>query len=270
VTETTRDDEFPEPSDGVEIKFSFSGGHVPDVLDAFDLREESAERMRIYFFDALVADGAEPRLRLLTAAMILRLRHVVDGPDNSTLKLRPAVADRLTGPWRAGSPHDDDYRVEYDWGTRRVLAASLERRVAADDIEEVVAGRRPLRKAFSDEQESLLEDCGPELAHPFDGLDVAGPITALRWRELEVEAFSGGGGVGGEKKEKKKRRGPLPRAERWDYEGGRSFVELSVRVKNPHKAPERRAELVDLLERRRLVPDRGATKTETVLRDLLS
>jgi hypothetical protein len=255
VTETTRDDEFPEPSDGVEIKFSFSGGHVPDVLDAFDLREESAERMRIYFFDALVADGAEPRLRLLTAAMILRLRHVVDGPDNSTLKLRPAVADRLTGPWRAGSPHDDDYRVEYDWGTRRVLAASLERRVAADDIEEVVAGRRPLRKAFSDEQESLLEDCGPELAHPFDGLDVAGPITALRWRELEVEAFSGGSAL---------------RAERWDYEGGRSFVELSVRVKNPHKAPERRAELVDLLERRRLVPDRGATKTETVLRDLLS
>jgi hypothetical protein len=187
--------------------------------------------------------------------MILRLRHVVDGPDNSTLKLRPAVADRLTGPWRAGSPHDDDYRVEYDWGTRRVLAASLERRVAADDIEEVVAGRRPLRKAFSDEQESLLEDCGPELAHPFDGLDVAGPITALRWRELEVEAFSGGSAL---------------RAERWDYEGGRSFVELSVRVKNPHKAPERRAELVDLLERRRLVPDRGATKTETVLRDLLS
>jgi hypothetical protein len=255
VTETTRDDEFPEPSDGVEIKFSFSGGHVPDVLDAFDLREESAERMRIYFFDALVADGAEPRLRLLTAAMILRLRHVVDGPDNSTLKLRPAVADRLTGPWRAGSPHDDDYRVEYDWGTRRVLAASLERRVAADDIEEVVAGRRPLRKAFSDEQESLLEDCGPELAHPFDGLDVAGPITALRWRELEVEGFSGGSAL---------------RAERWDYDGGRSFVELSVRVKNPHKAPERRAELVDLLERRRLVPDRGATKTETVLRDLLS
>jgi len=255
VTETTRDDEFPEPSDGVEIKFSFSGDRVPEVLDSFDLREESAGRMRIHFFDALVADAGEPYLRLLTAGTILRLRHVVDGPDNSTLKLRPAVADRLTGRWRAGSAHDDDYRVEYDWGTRRVLAASLEHRVAADDIEEIVAGRHPLGKAFSGEQEALLQDCGPELAHPFEGLDVAGPITALRWRDLEVEAFSGGSAL---------------RAERWDYDGGRSFVELSVRVKNPQKAPQRRAELIDLLERRRLAPDRGATKTETVLRDLLS
>jgi hypothetical protein len=75
--------------------------------------------------------------------VILRLRHVMDGPDNSTLKLRRAVADRLTGPWRAGSVHEADYRLEYDWGLRRVLAASLERRVNSDQIEDIVAGRRP-------------------------------------------------------------------------------------------------------------------------------
>jgi hypothetical protein len=251
----TRDDEFPEPSDGVEIKFSFSDDGVPAVLDSFDLSEVSAERLRIYFFDALGEDAGEPHLRLLEAGVVLRLRHVVDGPDNSTLKLRPAVADRLVGPWRTGSQHDGDYRVEYDWGARKVLAASLERRVAADDIDDVVAGRRPLRDAFAGEQDTLLRQCGPLLADPFDGLDVAGPITALRWRELEVEGSGGGSGL---------------RAERWDYDGRRTFVELSVRVKDAGKARDRRARLIDLLKQRHLTPDDGVTKTETVLRELLS
>jgi hypothetical protein len=255
VTETPEAEEFQEPSDGVEIKFSFSGDRGRAVVDSFELREESAETLRIFFFDALDRDPDQPRLRLLRAGVILRLRRVVDGPDNSTLKLRPAVADRLTGPWRAGSQHDDDYRVEYDWGARRVLAASMEHRLGADEIDEVIDGRRPLRDAFSGEQDDFLRECGPGLVDPFDGLQVAGPIAALRWRELEVEGFRAGSAL---------------RAERWDYEGGRSFVELSIRVKNPEKAPERRARLIDLLEQRQLVPDEGATKTETVLRDLLS
>jgi hypothetical protein len=255
VTETKTADEFPEPSDGVEIKFSFSDDRVSAVLDSFDLREESAEQLRIIFFDALREGAGAPRLRLLEAGVILRLRHVLDGPDNSTLKLRPVEPDRLTAPWRAGSLHEGDYRVEYDWGVHRVLAASLESRVAADDIEEVVAGRRPLRDAFSGEQEALLRECGPALADPFDGLHVAGPIAALRWRDLEVDGFSGGSAL---------------RAERWDYDGARSFIELSVRVKDPGKALDRRARLIALLERRQLTADQGGTKTEAVLRDLLS
>jgi hypothetical protein len=185
--------------------------------------------------------------------VILRLRHVMDGPDNSTLKLRRAVADRLTGPWRAGSVHEADYRLEYDWGLRRVLAASLERRVNSDQIEDIVAGRRPLGDAFSGEQEALLGEGGPGLADPFDDLDVAGPITALQWRDLEVNGFRGGSAL---------------RAERWDYDG-RSFIELSVRVKDAGKASERRARLVVLLEQRRLIPDQDA-RSEAALRDLLS
>jgi hypothetical protein len=243
---------FPVPVDGVEIKFSFSGDGVGDVRNAFDLAEGSAaRRMTVSFLDARPAAGGRPRL--LAAGVVLRLRHVVDHADESTLKLRPAVAERLTDPWRAGSHHDDGYRVEYDWGTRPVLAASLDHELRAGRIRDVVARRRPLRDAFSGEQEELLRACGPRLAAPFDGLGVAGPVRAHRW-DLQVPGLPGSS--------------PL-RAEQWEYADDRRFVELSVRVPTADAAACR-DRLSELLDRRGLTPDQGATtKTETVLLDLL-
>jgi hypothetical protein len=243
---------FPTAVDSVEIKFSFSGDGARDVLGAFDLAEESAaRRMTVSFLDVRPVDGGRPRL--LAAGVVLRLRHVVDAADESTLKLRPAVAERLTVPWLAGSHHDDGYRVEYDWGAEPVLAASLDHELRAGRIRDVVAHRRPPRDAFSGEQEELLRACGPRLAAPFDGLGVAGPVHAHRW-DLEVAGFSGSSRL---------------RAEQWEYAGDGRFVELSVRVPTA-EAVDCRARLIGLLDRRRLTPDRGATtKTETVLLDLL-
>ena len=99
-----------------------------------------------------------------------------------------------------------------------------------------------------------MRECGPPITDPFDGLHVAGPISARRW-DLAVENFRGEYAL---------------RVERWEYEGDRSFVEISLRSKDPGKAADRHAHLMDLLERRHLTPDQGATKTETGLRDLLS
>jgi hypothetical protein len=249
---TAGDVVFPVPVDGVEVKFSFSGDRAGNVRDAFDLADRSAARtMTVSFLDARPADGGRPRL--LAAGLVLRLRHVVDHADESTLKLRPAAAERLTDPWRAGTHHDDGYRLEYDWGTRPVLAASLDHELRAERIRDVVAGDRPARDAFSDEQEALLRECGPRLAAPFDDLGVAGPVRAHRW-DLEVPGLAGS---------------PPLRAEQWEYAGDRRFVELSVRVPAADAA-DCRARLADLLDGRRLTPDRGATtKTETVLLDLL-
>ena len=42
MNETTSTPAFPDPSDGVEIKFSFSADRVAVLLDSFGLREESA------------------------------------------------------------------------------------------------------------------------------------------------------------------------------------------------------------------------------------
>jgi hypothetical protein len=256
MTPDTDEPVYPWSSDGVEIKFSFSGAAADSVLDSFDLEESAAERMTIHFFDALAQNHDEPRLRLLDGGLVLRVRLLEDGSGNTTLKLRPANGDRLIGPWQAGTDHDGDYRVEYDWGVQRVLAASLDDGVAADAVGPVLGrGLRSRREAFSKEQRALLRQCGPDLADPFDRLDDAGPIRARRWRDLDVDGLTGNSAL---------------RAERWEYGDGRAFVELSVRVKKTAKAEERRHQLQDVLRQRSLVPDQGGTKTEAVLRDLLS
>jgi hypothetical protein len=248
--------QFPAPVDGVEIKFSFSGAEaVAAVKESFGLGTTAAQRLSIYFFDALVDDAVPPRLRLLDDGVVLRLRHLVGDPDNSTVKLRPAVADRLAGAWRPGTDHAGDYRVEYDWGTQPVLAASLEDRVDGDDIKKIVAHPRRLATAFSHEQKAFLEACRPGMADVFDGLYVAGPIAALRWREIAVEESAHVGTL---------------RAEQWDCDGRLSFIEVSTRISHPDQAPDRRARLVELLKSRDLTPDEGSTKTETVLRFLLA
>jgi len=256
MTTDTGEPTFRWPSDGVEVKFSFSGAEAESVLDSFDLKEPDAERMTVHFFDALATGDDVPRLRLLDRGLVLRVRLLEDGSGTTTLKLRPADGDRLIGPWQAGTEHDGDYRVEYDWGVRRVLAAGLDHDVAAAAVEPVLGrGLRSRRDAFSEEQRALLRECGPDLDAPFDRLDDAGPIRALRWRELEADDFTGKSAL---------------RAERWEYGDGRSFVELSLRVKKPEKAQERRDRLAELLRERTLVPDQSGTKTEAVLRDLLS
>jgi hypothetical protein len=65
MDETTTD-LFPAPSDGVEITFS-SGDRGRAVVDSFDQGEVLAERMRMFFVDALIGDADAQRLRLLEA-----------------------------------------------------------------------------------------------------------------------------------------------------------------------------------------------------------
>src|ERR671926_48695 len=101
---------FPWPSDGVEIKFSFSGPVADAVLASFDLEEATAERMTIPLFDALMhgaeMHGAEPRFRLLDQGLVLRARLPDDGSEgDTTLELRPADGARLTGNCQPGTEH---------------------------------------------------------------------------------------------------------------------------------------------------------------------
>jgi hypothetical protein len=240
------------PVDGVEIKFTFSGDHLKSAAKWLGLETSAAEEQVVYFFDTLITDEEQDRLRLLDAGVILRLREVAEGPDNSTLKLRPALAERLTGAWRAGSKHQDDYRVEYDWSAQPVLAASVESKVKPGKIPQIVSGRQPLRNAFSEEQETFLRKCGPALDDPFDHLEAAGPIAALRWRDLNVDGFTG-----------------KLRAEQWTYGEGPSFLEISARSRDVDRAADLRTELLGLVEQQGLTMAAGAAKTETVLRSLL-
>jgi hypothetical protein len=120
--------------DGVEIKFTVADDGVDAALSAFGLGPAGATRQTVSFFDVLEAP-APVAPRLLRAGVVLRLREKADGSGKTTLKLRPAEEDRLTGDWAAGADRVVyDYKVEYDWARTPVLAASVDRDVDAEEI----------------------------------------------------------------------------------------------------------------------------------------
>lgn len=229
-----------------EIKFTFAGADVAAAISSYDLDRAAADRRTIFFLDERTGNG----LRLFDAGVVLRLRGRDDDTGDGTLKLRPAPADRLTGRWLPGTEHKDEYRVEYDWARKPVLAASVVADLDPEVFAEVISGDRKPKQAFTDEQQDFLKRCGPGLDHPFRGLRLAGPIIALRWSGL---TWPGSADL---------------RAEQWTYLVDRTFLELSLKVPFA-EAPAYRDLLTADIERRGLRVDNATTKTETVLRDLL-
>ena len=231
---------------GTEIKFTLPADQVPAGLAAFGLRESDADVRAIYFVDRANHAG-DPWL--FRHHVILRARRDPDGSGDVTVKLRPAVADRLTGRWRPGIEHRADYRVELDWAREKVLAASVEEKIDSN-IEALLAG--PRKRTFSHEQQDFLRRCGPELDTPMRDLRNLGPVAALRWKDIEAGRVTG------------------LRAERWTWHGDRTFLELSLRCAGEDEATEQRALLVAELQKLGLeLDDSAITKTEAVLRDLL-
>jgi hypothetical protein len=226
---------------GVEIKFTLPGDQVAAGLTAFDLREDDAESVLVYFLDRLDAAG-DPWL--FGHHVVLRVRREPDDSGDVTAKLRPVELDRLSGRWRPGTDHDRaEYTVEYDWAGEKRLSASVKVK-HRDGVADLLDG--PRKQVFSAEQQDFLRRCGPELEQPMRDLAVAGPIAARRW-SLDDDL----------------------KAEQWTWGAGHTFLELSVRCSDDDAA-DRRARLAADLERLGLKPDEGATtKTEAVLRDLL-
>lgn len=238
---------------GTEVKFTLPADQVLAGLAAFDLTDRKADKLAIHFFDRLDETG-EPWL--FGKHVILRVRRDVDDSDEPldsgdvTAKLRPAKEARLTGKWRPGTEHGDEYTVEKDWANKIVLAASL-RVKHASGIPGLLEGRP--KEALSQEQQDFLRKCGPELEHPMRDLRVTGPIAGRKWKDLTA--------------------GPVTdlRAEKWTWgEGGRSFLEFSLRCDNDDEAAKQRELLRAEIEHRGLrLDDSATTKTQTVLRDLL-
>jgi hypothetical protein len=235
--------------DGVEIKFTVADDGVDAALNAFGLGPVGTTRQTVSFFDVLPAPApAVPRL--LRAGVVLRLREKDDGSGKTTLELRPAQEDRLTGDWAAGADRVDDYKVEYDWASTPVLAASVDRDVEAEEIGAATGSGGSLRDLFSGPQRLFLKDCGPALDAPWRDLRVAGPIVALRWNDVGGGAFTGQKDL---------------RAERW-HGAGLTFLEVSARVDDVDDAGRARADLLVELTGRGITPDPTTdSKTEIML-----
>ena len=167
----------------------------------FGLDRSTAESREIYFFDT-------PWLACFRRNVVLRARMIRNGPDDSTVKIRPVDPDRIAPRWK----RLEGFKLEADVaGARIVRSASLTAPQQRGEIEAVAAGERALRKLFSADQERFLEANVPARV-PFGSLRVLGPVAVLRW---------------------KSRHEALPReltAEEWLLPDGTDLLELSIKV----------------------------------------
>jgi hypothetical protein len=174
--------------DAVEIKVTVPAARAFRARTALGLRDDRGERRRLYFCEAVSRPAGQRSL--LERGVILRLRQRGGGPDDSTVRLRPARRSRLTSTWtEAGGWVGERLRVEADWsGGRRVLAASLVADVSRGGIADLLAGRRTARPLFTERQRRFLRECAG-IAVDFDALAPLGPISARRWGHLVVGGF---------------------------------------------------------------------------------
>ncbi len=112
---------------------------------------EEPETRTIYFFDT-------PELTLFDAGLVLRARKVKGDTDDSTVKLRPVDPARIPIQWM----ETEGFEIEMDRvGDKEVVSAKLSMDQGQGEIDDAIAGGRPLRKLFSDDQERLISEFGP-------------------------------------------------------------------------------------------------------------
>jgi len=185
----------------VEIKVTIRAEQEMKTVRLLGLDRSTAESREIYFFDT-------PQLACFGRNVVLRARLIEHGRDDSTVKIRPVDPARISPLWT----RLEGFKLEADVaGIKVVRSASLTCSQKHGEIEDVAAGKRPLRKLFSSEQERFLE-VNALVAVPFDALRVLGPISVLRWQS---------------------RREGLPgelTAEEWRLPDGTDLLELSVKV----------------------------------------
>lgn len=225
-------------SDGplVELKVTVERDATAAARSTLRLRHERAERRWVHFYDT-------PELSLFGEGLILRARKVADGEDDSTVKVRPLVADDAPAEI-AGA---DGFECETDWLLDRTVAScKLSADQGTGEIDEVAAGVRELEKLFSPEQEDFITWAAPD-APSLEELDDLGPVDVWVWRI-------------------RSRRLPAQvTAEHWVIDGAGELLEISMRV------PETDAEdamdaLLGWLESRGIaVSDTQETKTRWVL-----
>ena len=215
-----------DPSIGaIEIKITATARDEDAVRAALDSEDVEPERREIYFFDTFGLD-------LFEAGVVLRARLVRDGPDDSTVKLRPVVPERLSDDWK----QTEGFEVELDAvGDEPICSAKLTVDQHRGEIREVAAGERAIRKLFSEAQERLLGEFGSaDLG--WDELAVLGPIDVRKWK-VEPRGF------------------PYEvTIEEWVFPDRSDLVELSVKVE-PGDYATARAAFTEFLRGKELDPE---------------
>jgi hypothetical protein len=202
----------------VEIKITAQVNNEDLVRAALERSGEEPENRRVYFFDT-------PSLELFESGVVLRARAVQDDTDDSTVKLRPVDPTTLDEAWK----RTDGFEIELDGvGDAMICSAKLSVDQKRDEIDEVAAGTRPLRKLFSQEQERLLVEHAPRPIS-WEELTVLGPVAVRKWK-VEPEDFD-----------------DEIVAEEWTLPDGSDLIELSIKVE-PERSREGSESFMAFLE----------------------
>lgn len=224
-----------------EVKVGVPASSIARALQALELKEAQGEARTVWFYDT-------PVLELFDKGIILRSRHGVGEPDDTTVKLRPMDASKADPSWSSVK----GFKCEQDRTARQlVTSCSLTRAAKRGAIDAAAKGPPAIAELFDDQQQSFMREYAP-LPIDWASLRALGPIDARVW---------------------KVRSRPLDRklgVERWRLPDGTELLEISTRV-SASEAEKLQVDLAQYLATLGLEADPdSATKTRFALEKLVS
>lgn len=220
----------------VEVKVTVPETSRRSALAALGIDPLEVQLRQVYFFDTF-------DLALNACGLIVRARRVKSKGDDSVVKLRRANLDGL--PNRLGKSPNLVLEVDAMPGGY-VCSASMKGSLGATDVKDVAAGRRPINKLYSKEQQAFFAAFAPH-GLELSGLSVLGPINVFKLR------FSPAGF---------KRKLV---AEQWNYPDGSRILELSTKA-SPDQAIQAALDVRSLLSKVGVnLSGEQLTKTKTAL-----
>jgi hypothetical protein len=161
--------ELTKGADSVELKLTVPASDRSSGAAALGVDPLNAQIRQVYFFDT-------PDLKLYESGVVVRARRVQQKGDDTVVKLRPVVPEKLPPELRR-SPN---FGVEVDaMPGGYVCSGSMKRALSKVDVNDVVMGKRPLRKLFSKEQRALYAAHAP-VGLELDDLSTLGPVFVLK------------------------------------------------------------------------------------------
>ena len=162
-------------ADRVELKLTVPGPARGAACAALGVDFARVHADRVYYLDT------EDRT-LHRQGVVVRVRSIARGPDDSVVKLRPVSPGAIPAALRLSR----QFVVEVDaMPGSFVCSGALKARLGAHDVERAMARRRPLRALFSGPQLRLLAARLPRQAG-IDDLAVLGPVDARRRKLVQI------------------------------------------------------------------------------------
>jgi len=156
-------------ADRVELKLTVPGPARDATCAALGVDFAGIPADQVYYLDT------EDRT-LHRQGVVVRVRSIARGPDDSVVKLRPVSPGGIPAALR----HSRQFVVEVDaMPGSFVCSGALKARLGAHAVERAMARRRPLRALFSEPQLRLLAARLPRQA-AIDDLAILGPVDARR------------------------------------------------------------------------------------------